>query len=357
MDINSDKYKVRARSLLFCDLDIIAIAETHLCGDASPVLEGYTSFVHNRRHIHKRAKIGSGGLCVFIRTQLLTHFEVTVLDDSIEDILWVKLLHRESNQCYSICVCYLSPEGSSRMVDPHEYFENLLSQIYIYQTLGQFMICGDFNARCGDEADYIVGVDEIEPRNVVDYRKNSYGDIFLDLLINSNCAMLNGRLGGINDFTSVSVKGTAVVDYVFVSYDVLRCYRDISVRRAHKLFELAALVGVCDPDHNIPDHSLLSWSVMFDESNIFDYNDLQSHVRTVYDVTQIPMEFMCHDQNKQNMNRLINSCTSANINDSYDSFCYLIQNEMQSSLPAKRITVNSAAHRNTKKTMVVPSVD
>ena len=89
---------------------------------------------------------------------------------------------------------------------------------------------------------------------------------------------------------------------------------------------------------------------MFDESNIFDYNDLQSHVRTVYDVSQIPMEFMSNDQNTQNMNRLINSCTSANINDSYDSFCYLIQNEMQSSpLPAKKITVNSAAHRNTKK--------
>ena len=88
---------------------------------------------------------------------------------------------------------------------------------------------------------------------------------------------------------------------------------------------------------------------MFDESNIFDYNDLQSHVRTVYDVTQIPMEFMSNDQNTQNMNRLINSCTSANINDSYDSFCYLIQNEMQSSLPAKRIIVNCAAHRNTKQ--------
>ena len=60
----------------------------------------------------------------------------------------------------------------------------------------------------------------------------------------------------------------------------------MSVRRAHELFEVAALVGVCDPDHNIPDHnisdhSLLPWSVKFDESNIFDYNDLQSHVRTV----------------------------------------------------------------------------
>ena len=116
----------------------------------------------------------------------------------------------------------------------------------------------------------------------------------------------------------------------------MTCFGATEIRRAYELFELAALVGVCDPDHNIPDHSLLSWSVMFDESNIFDYNDLQSHVRTVYDVSQIPMELMCNVQNTQNMNRLINSCTSANINDSYDSFCYLIQNELQSSLPAKK---------------------
>ena len=61
------------------------------------------------------------------------------------------------------------------------------------------------------------------------------------------------------------------------------------------------------------------------------------------------MEFMCNDRNTQNMNRLINSCTRANMNNSYHSFCYLIQNEMQSSLPAKKITVNSAARRNTKK--------
>ena len=79
------------------------------------------------------------------------------------------------------------------------------------------------NARCGDEADYIVGVDAIEPRNVVDYRKNGYEYKFSDLLINTNYAMLIRRLGGIHDFTSVSVKGTAVVDYAFVSYDVLRC--------------------------------------------------------------------------------------------------------------------------------------
>ena len=125
--------------------------------------------------------------------------------------------------------------------------------------------------------------------------------------MNLNCAMLTGSIGGTYDFTSVFVKGTAEVDYV------LSCYSDMSIRRSHELFELANFVGVFDPNHNIPDHSLLSWSVMFDESSISDYNDLQSHVRTMYDLSYIPKEFMFDDQNTQNMNRLINSCTGANI--------------------------------------------
>ena len=125
--------------------------------------------------------------------------------------------------------------------------------------------------------------------------------------MNLNCAMLTGRIGGTYDFASVFVKGTAEVDYV------LSCYSDMSIWRSHELFELANFVGVCDPNHNTPDHSLLSWSVMFDESSISDYNDLQSHVRTMYDLSHIPKEFMCDDQNTQNMNRLINSCTGANI--------------------------------------------
>ena len=37
-------------------------------------------------------------------------------------------------------------------------------------------------------------------------------------------------------------------------------------------------------------------------------------------------------------------------------FCYLIQNEIQSPLPAKKMTIKSAAHRNTK-ILMSPSVE
>ena len=136
----------------------------------------------------------------------------------------------------------------------------ILSQIYIYQNYVSFIICGNFNARCGGEADYIEGIDVIQERMIVDYKKNFYGDLFIDFLIKCSCVMLNGRSGN-NDFTSISTKGVAVVDYIFVSHTILHQFEDFNVHTAHNLFNKSALVGKLDPEHNIPDHSVLSWHV------------------------------------------------------------------------------------------------
>ncbi len=46
--------------------------------------------------------------------------------------------------------------------DGELFFNTLLNQIYTYQNEGLVCVCGDFNARCGDENDNIEGgVDEI----------------------------------------------------------------------------------------------------------------------------------------------------------------------------------------------------
>ena len=102
----------------------------------------------------------------------------------------------------------------------------------MYQSQGQYIICGDFIARCGNEPDYIEGVDEIIERTIVEYKKNHYGDLLINFLINSNCVMVNGRYGGNNDYTSISVKGTAVVDYTIVSHDYLHNCSNFRVKRA-----------------------------------------------------------------------------------------------------------------------------
>lgn len=47
--------------------------------------------------------------------------------------------------------------------------------------------------------------------------------MLIDFLINLNLCILNGRNYVNNDYTSVSVKGKAAVDYCIVPYDCLDC--------------------------------------------------------------------------------------------------------------------------------------
>ena len=54
------------------------------------------------------------------------------------------------------------------------FYYQLLTNIYEYQHLGQFIICSDFNSMICDMPDYIEGVGFLPERNVIDFTKNSY---------------------------------------------------------------------------------------------------------------------------------------------------------------------------------------
>ena len=91
----------------------------------------------------------------FFKNTLLDYFDVSVLDDRSEGILWIQLKHKVDNLISFPCVCYLPPENSSRRTDVNLYFDTLLADIYKYQKLGNMFICGNFNSRCGDLDDHI----------------------------------------------------------------------------------------------------------------------------------------------------------------------------------------------------------
>jgi hypothetical protein len=117
----------------------------------------------------------------------------------------------------NLCITYLPPEYSSRGVDANEFYEQLLANVYQYQTMGSFIICGDLNSRCSAMDDVIRGVDEIEERHIIDFKEDNHGGLLIDFLISANCCILNGRNMKHNDFTSFNHHGQAVVDYVFDS--------------------------------------------------------------------------------------------------------------------------------------------
>ena len=97
---------------------------------------------------------------------------------SMEDVILLKFENRQAGHKFTMCICYLPPEGSSRKCDGEEFYDDLMLKFYDYQNEGDVIICGDFNSRCGDEPDYIEGVDSILPREVIDDKMNPYGQFF-----------------------------------------------------------------------------------------------------------------------------------------------------------------------------------
>ena len=161
----------------------------------------------------------------------------------------------------------------------------------------------------------------------------------MDFLINSNCVMVNGRCAGNNDYTSISVKGTAVVDYTIVSHDYLHNCSEFRVKRAHELFNQTDLVCRCDPDHNISDHSVLTWQYNVDEvsSDTVEVVERDTQVTVIrkYDVSQVPADFMCDSVLEMDATAIL-----ANIYQSYVDFCGIVQSEMEANLSFKCITLS-----------------
>ena len=177
------------------------------------IVDGYKWYGNNRTNLHTNARRGSGGVGCFVKNDIFLTYDVQILDANTDGIMWISLTPKATGECICICICYLPPENSTRAVDAESFFATLMEQIYIYQNTGKIIICGDFNSRCGLEQDIIEGVDDVMPREILDENLNSHGNHFLDLLTDTNFCMLNGRVGT-NDFTSVSYRGLAVVDYV-----------------------------------------------------------------------------------------------------------------------------------------------
>ena len=79
-----------ANIMFHLDLDILCVCETFLRNnDCPPSNHNYIWFGSNRKLLSKKATRGSGGVGVFINQSLLRSFNVNVLDNSVDDILWL----------------------------------------------------------------------------------------------------------------------------------------------------------------------------------------------------------------------------------------------------------------------------
>ena len=243
-------------------MDVIGIAETHLKGNDVLYLPGYVWFGQNRQYVHVRAKKGSGGVGCFVRNSITQTYDVSIIDEDFEGILWLKFCPRTNEKPFYCCICYLPPSDSTRNIDLGEVYDTLLFQIHKYCKEDFFYICGDFNSRCGDLEDFIAGVDSIPDRNVIDYTINKEGERFCEFLIDSNCCMMNGRNCQNNDFTFISTSGSSVIDYCVAPYEYISNIQDFNVQPTSKLISGSNIHYTLDSPGTYPDHSLLVWTIV-----------------------------------------------------------------------------------------------
>ena len=190
---------------------------------------------------------------LFVKSELLQQYDIAILDDTVEDVLWLKLSSDTQTENIVICTCYLPPSDSTRLNDPNFFYASLLEQVYSYQNEGRMFICGDLNSRVGDASEYIEGVDDVTPRDVIYHNVNNNGDLLNEFMVDSGVCMVNGRVGH-NESTHVSHRGKSVVDYVCVHYEQLCFVSDFHVPLMSDFVGALNYQGVT----KIPDHSVLT---------------------------------------------------------------------------------------------------
>ena len=123
-------------------------------------------------------------------------------------------------------------------------------------------IGGDFNARIGSCNDISSIDSSMLNRDVVDFTKNCYGDIFLEFLKGIKFAVTNGRIAKeYNDFTYISPRGKSVVDYILTNVDDLDKCINCKVTSITSILQSGSLCDSLALNCHAPDHSVVTVTV------------------------------------------------------------------------------------------------
>ncbi len=74
--------------------DIICLCETHFVNDNMLHMDNYTWYGLNRKFRNVRAPKGSGGVGIIIKDDVIQYFNVSVIDQVIDGILGILLVHK-----------------------------------------------------------------------------------------------------------------------------------------------------------------------------------------------------------------------------------------------------------------------
>ena len=203
-----------------------------------------------------------GGVCIGVKRSLTQGIsKISTLNKN--DILGIKLNKHffKTDQDIILVTCYVPPSNSTYLKKQEDPFESICSVLDSIDPANNIILCGDFNARTGGIEDRVLcdkipGLDSLEDvmeclhlsdRNCMDRKKNTHGTNLLDLCLENNLAVINGRTSGdlFGDLTYVNYCGASVIDYFATSQSL---YGSINYMRVEDL-------------NNFSDHRPISLSI------------------------------------------------------------------------------------------------
>ena len=242
---------------------MISINETWLKSDDDSIdIDGYTWIGNRRRFINKRANKGSGGVGILVSSNVYHNFFVDVTDKNHEGILAINLRNKHTDYTIALIAAYLPPDNSIYGRDPTSFFAHLTHLMYMYSDVDAVYLAGDLNGRIGQRLDFIEEVDDVPPRTPIDLQFRGHGEAIIEFCTETKVCVVNGRISPLTDnFTSISSKGTAVVDYFLTRHDDLSRIKHFEVKTMTSLIESMGMHGIVAAPSRISDHSFLVMDV------------------------------------------------------------------------------------------------
>ena len=337
---------MRAAIIHAMNLDIISINETHLVGEDTINLKGYAWFGNNRAK-HTRAPKGSGGVGFCVNHKLIKSYKVNVIYKH-DGILGLQFSHVLSGYIFVVFTCYIPPEKSTWGRDASAVYSQLLSQIYLCSEADAIYLCGDLNGRVGGLYDYVKEIDEIPLRAPLDVVINKHGESLIEFLKDSKFCIVNGRICPLQDnYTSVSTRGKAVVDYILVPHDCLQSCISFEVITPTQLVNKVGCVELIGERSRLPDHSMLYLELQTGQvNNQYDVASMAPlHSRGRMCRRTLPQNFLNSVRSQSELRSLNDSLQSGqtDLDKWYEHFCKLIHDEVGT------VNTNSKQINNTGK--------
>ncbi len=255
--------------------DIIMLTESHTDKSSEKYYNTIPGFIYKdfpRKFIHPHAPGPSGGIAIYIKSDIIDGIELESTDESI---VWMKLkcsfFGWESDKL--IACAYFSPAESSYIHSTNsrvDYFNILSEQTRKFTNYNDIFICGDLNSRTSDLPDYRVNtpgtegdlnyivenvnnigcVNDVQICLSRDKVTNVYGRELLDFCKNTGYRLMNGRLYDVNntgDFTCFKENGASIVDYL--------------ICKPHNIQDISHFTIL--PKRVVSDHRPLSFDLMY----------------------------------------------------------------------------------------------